>query len=169
MRPRFVRAGAAVVLGTALSACQPASGSRDLNDTTAPDLTITVTASATAPGGLQTVAAGSTVTLTGAGGSVLVKATDHGGVSFVELWMSTGKNCNGVQEGPGLAGAPTKRVDGTVTAKDAPLELTAGVDINLMNLTHGCTYTFDVSGKAANAAATPVSAQSGSARLVYAP
>ena len=83
--------------------------------------------------------------------------------------MTEEKDCNGVKQGPGLAGAPTKHVDGNVTNTSAPSSLTAGVDINLMQLVHGCTYKFDVWGKAANAATTPVTAQSAPATLILNP
>jgi hypothetical protein len=167
MRPlRFI----AVVATLTLTACPPPPPTaRDKNDTTPPKITLSVTASANTADGTEIVAPGSTVKLTPPGGSALIKADNAKGVAWVEIWMTQEKTCNGVKEGPGLAGAPAKHVDGNVTDTSAPSSLTAGVDINLLQLVHGCSYKFEVWGKAANAATTPVIAQSGFADLTLLP
>jgi hypothetical protein len=167
MRP--LRFTAVVVPILMLAACPGSPTSRDKNDTTPPKITLTVTASANTADGTEVVAPGSTVNLKPPGGSALIKAENPKGVAWVELWMTTEKDCNGVKEGPDLAGAPTKHVDGNVTDTSAPSSLTAGVDINLLQLVHGCTYKFEVWGKAANAATNPVTAESMPASLTLSP
>jgi len=166
---RSIAAIIVIAVMPVMSACTSDPVSRDTNDTTPPTITLTVTASANTADGIETVAPGSTVNLTGAGGSALIKAEDDDGVAWVEFWMNQSKNCNGVLENPGISGAPTKHVDGTVSDTSAPSSLMAGVDINTMNLTHGCTYKFEVWGKAANAATTPVITTSSIAYLTYSP
>jgi hypothetical protein len=145
--------------------CPGKPTTRDKNDTTPSSITLTVTASANTADGIETVAPGSTVNLKPPGGTAFIKAENAKGVAWVELWMTQEKDCSGVKEGPGLAGAPTKHDDGNVTDMSAPSSLTAGVDINLLPLVHGCTYKFEVGGKAANAATNPVKAESGFATL----
>ena len=160
----------AVAMG-ALVACTGSGPptTRDPNDTTAPTITLTVTASANTADGLETVAPGSVVTLKPPGGTALIKAANGKGVAWVELWMTQQKTCNGTIENPGLSGGPNKRIVGALTDTSAPAELTAGLDINLLTLTHGCEYRFKVWGKAANAATTSVTAQTSSATLVLNP
>ena len=162
---RTLASTAFIVVTSMLIACPGAPTTRDKNDTTPPNITLTVTASANTADGIEIVAFGSTVNLKPPGGTALIKAENAKGVAWVELWMTQEKDCSGVKVGPGLAGAPTKHVDGNVTDTSAPSSLTAGVDINLLPLVHGCTYKFDVWGKAANAATTPVTAESGHATL----
>ena len=87
-------------------------------------------------------------------------------MSWVEIWMTTVEDCGGTIAGPGLAARPAKRVDATLTATSAPNKLAAGVDINLIATKKGCTYTYDVWGKAANAATTPVQVQTPHVKLV---
>jgi hypothetical protein len=131
-------------------------------------MTLTVTASSTAAGGLVQVAPGSTVVLTAPGGSALIKASDDDGVSWVELWMGKVESCDGSINHFDFARA--KRVEGDVSATEAPTSLTAGVDINLLRLRSGCTYTFEVGGRSANAATTPVESRYAPfARLRYTP
>ena len=149
----------------ALSACTGEPTPRDLNDATPPSLLLTVTASKTVDGGLQTVEFGGDIELTMPGGSVFAKASDDDGVSYVELWMTETRVCGGTKVGPGLAGAPTKRVEGQVTDTSAPSSLSAGHDINTQPLRAGCSYTFEVWGKTANAATQPVSVESLVTRL----
>jgi hypothetical protein len=164
-RLRFI----AVVAILMLTACPGPPTARDKNDTTPPKITLSVTASTNTADGTEIVAPGSTVKLKPPGGSALIKADNAKGVAWVEIWMTQEKTCNGVKESPGLAGAPAKHVDGNVTDTSAPSSLTAGVDINLLQLVHGCSYKFEVWGKAANAATTPVIAQSGFADLTLLP
>jgi hypothetical protein len=143
-----------------LTACPGEDVKRDLNDGTAPTLSLTVTASKNVASGLETLSFGTPVELTSAGGSLIVKAEDDDGVGWVELWFTEKKSCGGTVTGPGLAGAPVKRTDGTVTDTDAPESLTAIYDLNTHPLQPGCTYEFDVWGRAANAATTAVEATS---------
>jgi hypothetical protein len=98
---------------------------------------------------------------------MFVAADDDKGVSWVELWMTTTRNCGGVVDGPGLAGGPAKRVTGNVSNTSAPSSLSAGLDINTLGLQSGCSFVFDVWGKAANAATTAVVAQSQHSHLTY--
>lgn len=148
-----------------LTACPGADVKRDLNDTTAPTLSLRLTASNKTADGTETVTLGQPAELKGNGGSALIVADDDDGVAWVELWMTEAEACAGVIVGPGLAGAPARRVEGTVTPTDAPSSLTAGYDINLRTLKPGCTYTFTVWGKAANAATNPVALESPRSKL----
>jgi hypothetical protein len=148
-----------------LAACPGEAVKRDLNDSTAPTLRLRVTASSNTADGLETVNLGQNVELKGSGGSALIVAEDDDGVAWVEIWLTTSKACGGVLENPGSVGGPAQRVEGTVTPTDAPSSLTAGYDINLLSLTAGCIYTFDVWGKAANAATTAVTFQSPHSKL----
>lgn len=166
---RHLRITAALTVTVLLCGCQNTPVTRDKNDTTAPTITLTVTASANTADGIEVLAPGSNVTLKGAGGSALIKADDDKGVGWVELWMTQEKICTGTIEGPGLAGGPTKHVNGTITETSAPSSLTAGLDINLLQLAHGCTYKFEVWGKAANAATNAVQAQTTGAILTFSP
>ena len=128
-----VFAAVAVALA-ALSGCTGEPTPRDLNDATPPSLLLTVTASKAVDGGLQTVEFGGDIELKMPGGSVFAKASDDDGVSYVELWMTETRVCGGTKVGPGLAGAPTKRVEGQVTDTSAPSSLSAGHDINTQPL-----------------------------------
>lgn len=160
------------VVGTVLMLCASCAGTlvaRNTNDTTPPTLTLTVTASTNTADGIEVVAPGSTVRLISPGGSAFIKADDPDGVAWVELWMTEEKDCGGVKIGPGLAGAPTTRVVGNLTDTTAPASLTAGTDINLLNLVRGCRYTFEVWGKAANAASNPAIAELPFSRLIVMP
>jgi hypothetical protein len=148
------------LFGFVTTGCPGSDTKRNLSDSTAPTLTLTVTAAKSTASGLLDVPFGTNAELKVPGGTILVKADDPDGVAWVELWMSTTKSCPGVITGPGLAGAPEKRVEGAVTSTSAPTSLTAGYDINTHPLVAGCTYTWDVWGKAANAATTAVEAQS---------
>jgi hypothetical protein len=148
-----------------LAACPGEAAKRDLNDRSPPGLRLTVTASNMTADGLETLTLGQNVSLKGRGGSALIVADDDDGVAWVELWLTTSKACDGVLENPNAATGPAQRVEGTVTPTDAPSSLTAGYDINLLSLTTGCIYTFDVWGKAANAATTAVTFQSPHSKL----
>jgi hypothetical protein len=148
-----------------LVACPGRDVKRDLDDASPPTLALKLTASANAPGGLETVDLGNDVNLTGSGGSAWVEAKDDDGVGWVELWMTTSRDCGGVLHNPGLAGQPEKRVEGIVTDTDAPSSLSAGIDINQMTLASGCVYTFDVWGRAANAATVAIETQSSHSKL----
>jgi hypothetical protein len=106
------------------------------------------------------------VNLKAPGGSLFFTATNAGGVGWVELWMNTKEQCGGTIVGPGLAGAPTKHVDGTLTPTTAPNKLSVGFDINLLQQKPGCTYTYEVWAKAANAATTRAIGQSSLVSLV---
>jgi hypothetical protein len=159
---------ALAAISAVLCACTGDPAARDLNDTTAPTMTLKLTASSTVPSGLADLALGTNDTLTGAGGSLFIVADNGKGVSWVELWMTTTRDCGGVIDGPGLAGAPAKRVTGNVSSTSAPSSLSAGLDINTLGLQSGCTFVFDVWGKAANAATTPVVAQSQHSHLTFA-
>lgn len=159
------------MLSLTASSCDGPTETRDLNDATPPEIKLTVTASSTAVGGVMVVAPGSRVVLTPPGGSAFIEATDDDGVSWVELLMDPKAACGdgdlGTVQIGGLAPAnPVKRVEGEVTDTDAPGSLTAGVDINLLELDQGCTYEFRVSGKSANAATNPVESRSSQATLV---
>jgi len=162
-----VKRVALLVLSSALvlAACPGKAVKRDLNDTTAPTMRLSLTASNNTADGLETVTLGQNVTLKGSGGTALIIADDDDGVSWVELWLTTSKACGGVLENPNAATGPTQRVEGTVTPTDAPSSLSAGYDINLQPLAAGCIYTFDVWGKAANAATTTVTFQSPHSKL----
>lgn len=148
-----------------LAACPGADVTRDLNDSTAPTLSLRITASKNTGDGTETVTLGQPAELKGNGGSALIVADDDDGVAWVEFWLTETESCPGVIVGPGLAGAPATRVEGTVTSTDAPSSLTAGYDVNLRSLKPGCEYTFDVWGKAANAATTAVTIQSPVSKL----
>jgi hypothetical protein len=138
---------------------------RDLSDPTPPTLLLTVTAAKAVQGGSQTVEFGGTdIELTLPGGSVVAHARDDDGVSYVELWMTEARVCGGKTVGPGLPGAPTKRVEGQSTAS-APTSLSVGYDIATAPLKANCSYTFEVWAKAANAATEPVSVESPVTRL----
>jgi hypothetical protein len=148
-----------------LTGCSRDPTPRDLNDATPPSLLLTVTASKAVDGGLQTVEfGGDDIELTMPGGSVFAEASDDDGVSNVELWMKEARVCGGITVGPGLPGAPTKRVEGESTAS-APTSLRVGYDLNSSPLKANCSYTFEVWGTAANAATKPVSAESPVTRL----
>ena len=149
----------------ALTACPGRAVKRDLNYSTAPTLRLRVTASSNTADGLETLNLGQNVDLKGSGGSALIVADDDDGVAWVEIWLTTSKACGGVLENPNAASGPAQRVEGTVTPTDAPSSLTATYDINQLSLTSGCIYTFDVWGKAANAATNPVSFQSPHSKL----
>ena len=159
-----VIAVAAVAL-VVLTGCTGEDTPRDLNDATPPSLVLTVTASKGVDGGLQTVEFGGDIELRMPGGSVFAKASDEDGVSYVEVWMTESRVCGGTKIGPGLAGAPIKRVEGLVTDTSAPSSLSAGHDINTQPLRAGCSYTFEVWGKAANAATQPARVESLVTRL----
>lgn len=156
---------AAVVALAALSGCTGEPTPRDRNDATPPSLLLTVTASKAVDGGLQTVEFGGDIELEMPGGSVFAQASDDDGVGYVELWMTEARVCGGTRVGPGLAGAPTKRVEGEVTDASAPSSLSAGHDINTRTLRADCSYTFEVWAKAANASTQPVSVESLVTRL----
>jgi hypothetical protein len=147
---------AIVVAAGLLTACPGQPTSRDHNDTTPPVLTFSIAGTAQNPGGIDDIAFGTTTALSPAGAQLLIKATDDNGVSFVELWLTEKKECAGVIVGPGLAGAPSARTVGTVTPTQAPSSLTAAFKIEATNRQRGCIFTFDVWGKAQNAADTPV-------------
>lgn len=115
-----------------------------------------MTASAATAEGIQDVPFGTSAVLKAPGGSVLAKAEDGKGLSFVELWLTTKKSCGGTIQGPGLARAPERRTEGNVTDTSAPSSLTAAYDIDTQPLAEGCTYEFEIWGKAANAATNPV-------------
>lgn len=95
---------------------------------------------------------------------MFARANDDDGVSYVELWMTEARVCGGKTVSPGLPGAPTKRVEGQATAS-APTSLSVGYDLTTARLKANCSYTFEVWGKAANAATTPVSVESPVTRL----
>lgn len=78
-----------------VASCGGSPTTRDLNDATPPTLSLTVTASKATPSGLETIEFGTSGELVGSGGSLLVKAEDDDGVSYVELWMTTTELCNG--------------------------------------------------------------------------
>ena len=104
----------AVLATLSLTACPPPPPTaRDKNDTTPPKITLTVTASTNTADGTEIVAPGSTVKRKPPGGSALIKAENAKGVAWVEIWMTQEKTCNGVKEGPGLAGAPANMLMGT--------------------------------------------------------
>jgi len=148
-----------------LTGCSHAPPPRNVNDATPPSLLLTVTASKAVDGGLQTVEFGENdIELTMPGGTVIARAMDDDGVSNVELWMTEARVCGGVKIGPGLPGAPTKRVEGEATAS-APTSLSVGYHINTEPLKANCSYTFEVWGKATNAATKPVSVESPVTRL----
>ena len=148
-----------------LTGCSHDPTPRDLNDPTPPSLLLTVTASKAVDGGVQTVEFGENdIELAMPGGSVFAKASDDDGVSNVELWMTETRVCGGMTVGPGLPGAPTKRVEGESTAS-APTSLSVSYDINKKPLKANCSYTFEVWGKATNAATKPVSVESPVTRL----
>ncbi len=156
---------AIVVAAGLLTACPGQPTSRDHNDTTPPVLTFSIAGTAQNPGGIDDIAFGTTTALSPAGAQLLIKASDNNGVSFVELWMTEKKDCGGVIVGPGLAGAPSARTVGTVTPTQAPSTLTAAFKIEATNRQKGCAYTFDVWGKAQNAADTPVPVTSPHAKV----
>lgn len=170
IRPRSTKfAVGGVVVAVAmllLPGCEDGPAQRDLNDATAPDIKLTVTASSTTVGGLTNVAPGSTVTLTPPGGSAFIEATDDDGVSWVELWWSRRQRCGNDESEQRTPGQLVDRVEGTVTNTEAPTSLTVGIDINLLTLAPGCTYSFEVWGKSANAASNPVESKSSPATLV---
>ena len=116
---------AVAAISAVLCACTSDPVARDLNDTTAPTMTLKLTASSTVPSGVAVLSLGTNDTLTGAGGSLFIVADNAKGVSWVELWMTTTRNCGGVIDGPGLAGAPAKRVTGNVSSTSAPPSLSA--------------------------------------------
>lgn len=156
---------ALAVAMVALSGCTEDPATRDLNDATPPTVVLTVTASTSVDGGLQTVEFGGDIDLRMPGGSVFAKASDDDGVGHVELWMTEARDCGGTRVGPGLAGAPIERVEGAVTDTSAPSSLSAGHDINTRTLQAGCSYTFEVWAKAANAATQPVDVKTPVTRL----
>ncbi len=157
---RQIAIAAAVMIGL-LSACDGSSTSRDTNDSTPPSLTMSIAGTKQNPGGIDdNIAAGSTTELRPQGAQILIKATDSGGVSFVELWLTEKEACPGVITGPGLAGKAAARTNGTVTATQAPSSLTAVYRIEPAGRKTGCTYTFEVWGAADNAATVPVNAKS---------
>lgn len=141
---------------------------RDTTDQSPPVLTLTITASTRVAGGIEELPPGSRVTLKDPGGSVIVQASDSGGVGWVEFWMNEGKACDGTSTGPGISGKPTKRVEGDLSST-APGALSAGIDINLMKLDPDCLYTFEVWGEAANAASSPATTQIAFSTLLYQP
>ena len=143
-----------------LTACPGQPTSRDHNDATPPVLTMSIAGTEQNPGGLDDVAFGSTTALSTSGAQILIKAADDHGVSFVELWLTEKKVCEGVIVGPGLAGAPAARTVGNVTPTEAPSTLTAVFRIESTNHQRDCTYTFEVWGHAQNAADAPVSVKS---------
>jgi hypothetical protein len=147
---------AIVVAAGLLTACPGQPTPRDHNDATPPVLTFSIAGTAQDPGGIDDIAFGTTTPLSPAGAQLIIKATDDDGVSFVELWLTEKKECPGVIVGPGLAGAPSARTVGTVTPTEAPSSLTAVFKVEVANRQQGCTFTFDVWGKAQNAADTPV-------------
>lgn len=153
-----------------ITACPGPPVTRDTDDTSPPELSLTVTAAKDVDSGLSTVSFGTDVELVMPGGSLLVKAEDPGGVSVVELWMTTTVTCPVgddlvEQQGPGIATAPVARAEGEVTDTQAPSSLTVSFDINTLELQAGCTYAFDVWGTAANAATTPASTTSPASTL----
>ncbi len=144
---------------TGLVGCgEPAS--RDLNDATPPNITISVAGTRANPGGIDEIGFGTTTDLSASGAQVLVKATDDDGVANVELWLTEKRQCQGVTTGPGLAGAPAARVVGNVTPTQAPADLTAIFRIDSTSRRSGCLYTFEVWGEADNAANTTVHTKS---------
>ncbi len=162
--------GRVAILGATLIvllvACNGSPTTRDTNDSTAPTLTMSIAGTKQNPGGIDdNIAAGSTTELRPQGAQILIKASDSGGVSFVELWLTEKEACPGVNAGPTLAGKAAARTDGTVTATQAPSTLTAAFRIEPAGRKVGCTYTFEVWGQADNAATTPVHAKSQVARV----
>jgi hypothetical protein len=152
---------------TLLAACPGSPTTRDTNDSTAPSLTMSIAGTKQNPGGIDdNIAPGSTTELRPQGAQILIKATDSGGVSFVELWLTEKEACPGVNTGPSLAGKAAARTNGTVTATKAPSSLTAAYRIEPAGRKVGCTYTFEVWGEADNAASTPVHAKSQIALVV---
>ncbi|MFD4422431.1 hypothetical protein ACFWN7_13145 [Agromyces sp. NPDC058484] len=155
-----------------LTACQGPPVTRDTGDTTAPELSLTVTAAKQVDTGLLSITGQKNVELTMPGGTIAVKAEDPGGVSYVELWMTIGETCPigddlSQKDGPGLRdGKPMARAEGEVTDMQAPSSLTVGYDINTLAFQPGCIYSFDVWGKAANAATTPVMGTSPTSSLI---
>lgn len=145
-----------------LTACPGTPTTRDLNDPTAPTITLRIAGLLSNPGGVDDVPVGTTVAVSPAGTTLWVTADDPNGVASVELWYTEQKDCGGTLTGPGLASAPAAKTLGTVTPTQAPSSLSAtkAIDMNT-HAVRGCTYTFKVWGKATNAATTPVSAQSG--------
>jgi len=149
-----------------LVACNGSPTTRDPNDTTAPILTMSIAGTKQNPGGIDdNIAAGSTTELRPQGAQILIKASDGGGVAFVELWLTEKEACPGVNVGPTLAGKAAARTDGTVTATQAPSSLTAAYRIEPAGRKVGCLYTFEVWGQADNAATTAVHAKSQVARV----
>ncbi len=177
-RSRRVSATAIALLVLVIAACDgedddggsggPPTVPRDLTDTTAPTIHLSITASPNTDSGLEELAPGSNVTLEAPGGSVIVMAEDTGGVGWVEFWMTETRTCGGTTTGPGLAGAPTERVEGDLSST-APQSLSAGIDINTMNLRSDCVYRWEVWGEAANAATTPVQSDIAFSTLTYQP
>lgn len=163
---RLVLSLIAVTLSLAVpTGCSHEPTPRDLNDSTPPSLLLTVTAAKAVDGGVQTVEFGENdIELTMPGGSVTATASDDDGVSNVELWMTEARVCGGMTVGPGLPGAPTKRVEGVATAS-APTSLSVGYDITAEPLRANCSYTFEVWGKATNSATKPVDVESPVTRL----
>jgi hypothetical protein len=86
----------------------------------------------------------------------------------VEFWMNEGRSCGGTASGPGLSGAPRERVEADLSST-APQSLSAGIDINTMNLRSDCIYTWEVWGEAATAATTPVEARIAFSTSTYQP
>ncbi|MFD4422251.1 hypothetical protein ACFWN7_12220 [Agromyces sp. NPDC058484] len=173
-----IRKKTAIVLGVGaslillLTACAGPPVTRDAGDTSAPELSLTVTAAKEVDTGLLTVpfGKGKDIELTMPGGTITVKADDPGGVSYVELWMTIGETCpigdDLSQSTPGgLTGKPAARAEGEVTDTQAPSSLTVGYDINTLDLQSGCIYRFTVWGQAANAATTPVMGKSSTSSL----
>jgi hypothetical protein len=161
---RIAIVGAAMIV--LLVACNGSPTTRDTNDSTAPALTMSIAGTKQNPGGIDdNIAAGSTTELRPQGAQILIKASDSGGVSFVELWLTEKEACPGVTAGPTLAGKAAARTNGTVTATQAPSSLTAAFRIEPAGRKVGCTYTFEVWGEADNAATTPVHAKSSVARV----
>jgi len=156
---------AACLSTVALTACPGPPVTRDRQDTTAPVLAMSIAGTRANPGGVDDVAFGSTTDLSAAGAQILIKAADSGGVSFVELWMTEKEMCSGVIVGPGLAGSPAARTDGDVTTTDAPSTLTAVFRIEATTRKKGCLYSFEVWGKASNAADTPAQVTSAKATV----
>ncbi len=159
-------AGVAALMISLLSSCNGSPTSRDTNDSTPPSLTMSIAGTKQNPGGIDdNIAPGSTTDLRPRGAQILIKATDSGGVSFVELWLTEKEACPGVIAGPTLAGKAAARTNGTVTATQAPSSLTAAFRIEPAGRKTGCLYTFEVWGEADNAATTPVHAKSQIAKV----
>jgi hypothetical protein len=159
---RLVAGASLVGVVLTLTACPGPPTTRDLNDSTAPTITLKIAGLLSNPGGVDDVPVGTTVAVSPGGTTLWATADDPNGVSSVELWYTEQKDCGGTITGPGLVSSPAAKTLGTVTPTQAPNSLSATKAIAMAtHAEHGCVYTFKVWGKATNAATAPVSAQSG--------